>query len=237
MGHLGGHAGPPRARIPCASQGAGRAVSGGHGYGGPAGGHCGAPGGSVRGCGATCVSLRQRVAVCRVGLRCSIKGAAGEGQARGVLVLRSAGRLRSPERARAQWRCSARACVAQERIRERGLGLFPAEGLPTEEAMVRFERLAKTAASKGRLYLGSAEGEDLQAHFKPPWCRSPELDMVGRRAPRGKESPPVGSPSAVRARGALSGPRRRLHRGASPRGESGQACSSSGREVGLCVIR
>lgn len=66
----------------------------------------------------------------------------------------------------------------QERIADVGLEAFPSEALPTEEAMLRFERLARAAAVKGRLYVGSAEGEDLQAHFRPSWCRAPDLDMA-----------------------------------------------------------
>ncbi|CAK0794613.1 unnamed protein product, partial [Prorocentrum cordatum] len=88
----------------------------------------------------------------------------------------------------------------QERIREVGLDAFPGEALPTEEAMLRFEKLAKAppaerapgergaacaaqaAAANGRRYLGSAECEDLQLNFMPPWSRVPDLGMV---LPRG----------------------------------------------------
>ena len=44
-------------------------------------------------------------------------------------------------------------------------------------------RAAQAAAAKGRRYLGSAEGEDLQVHFKPPWNRAPGLDMSRRGVP------------------------------------------------------
>ena len=75
----------------------------------------------------------------------------------------------------------------QERVAEKGLGDFPPEGIPTEEAMHRFEArrlpslphdrggaallqgLAKTARDRGRPWIGSPDGEDLQINFKPPW--------------------------------------------------------------------
>ena len=44
-------------------------------------------------------------------------------------------------------------------------------------------RAAQAAAAKGRRYLGSAEGEYLQVHFKPPWSRAPDLDMARRGVP------------------------------------------------------
>ena len=75
----------------------------------------------------------------------------------------------------------------QERVAEKGLGDFPPEGIPTEEAMHRFEArrlpslphvrggaallqgLARTARDRGRPWIGSPDGEDLQINFKPPW--------------------------------------------------------------------
>ena len=47
--------------------------------------------------------------------------------------------------------------------------------------MVCLAGLVQAAAARNRLWLGSAEGEDLQVNNKPPWCRRPDLDMVERR--------------------------------------------------------
>ena len=51
----------------------------------------------------------------------------------------------------------------QDRVREVWLGKFPREGLPTEESMRKFAAAGRTAQSHGRSYIGSAEGESLQA--------------------------------------------------------------------------
>jgi hypothetical protein len=62
--------------------------------------------------------------------------------------------------------------------RQVGLEWWPAESLPSEESMIRFEKLAKAATRQGRCWIGSADGEDLQKHFVPSWKRTPDIDMV-----------------------------------------------------------
>ena len=87
----------------------------------------------------------------------------------------------------------------QDRVREVWLGNFPREGLATEESMRKFAAAGRTAQTHGRSYIGSAEGESLQApqlggarhgrppfrcslraqdHCKPQWARLPKLDSV-----------------------------------------------------------
>ena len=60
------------------------------------------------------------------------------------------------------------------------MGDFPVEDLPTEETLIKVEDAGKNARDKGRKYIGSSEGEDLQVNFRPSWTRTPQLDvMVG----------------------------------------------------------
>jgi len=53
--------------------------------------------------------------------------------------------------------------LRQDRVREVWLGNFPREGLPTEESMRKLAAAGRTAQTHGRSYIGSAEGESLQA--------------------------------------------------------------------------
>ena len=64
----------------------------------------------------------------------------------------------------------------QTRVKEVGLSGLP--DLPTEDAMIRLETASKAAQAQGRQYVGSAEGEDLQVNFRPPWTRTPKLDVL-----------------------------------------------------------
>ena len=64
----------------------------------------------------------------------------------------------------------------QTRVKEVGLSGLP--DLPTEDAMIRLESASKAAQAQGRQYVGSAEGEDLQVNFRPPWTRTPKLDVL-----------------------------------------------------------
>ena len=62
------------------------------------------------------------------------------------------------------------------RVSELGLEKLP--DIPSEEAMLRLEASSKAAHAQGRHYIGSAEGEDLHAHFRPAWSRTPKLDVI-----------------------------------------------------------
>ena len=64
----------------------------------------------------------------------------------------------------------------QTRVKEVGLSGLP--DLPSEDAMIRLESASKAAQAQGRQYVGSAEGEDLQVNFRPPWTRTPKLDVL-----------------------------------------------------------
>ena len=66
----------------------------------------------------------------------------------------------------------------QDRIAEVGLEDYPADAMPTEEAMMRWEAHSKVAREKKRAFVGSAEGEDLQKNCKPPWARGPDLGLT-----------------------------------------------------------
>ena len=44
--------------------------------------------------------------------------------------------------------------------------------------MMRLESSAKAAHAQGRQYVGSPDGEDLQANFRPTWTRTPSLDVI-----------------------------------------------------------
>ena len=61
---------------------------------------------------------------------------------------------------------------------EVGLGIFPKEGLPSEELLAKWEAAAKPASDRGRLYVGSSDGDDYQAIHRPFWSRSPKIDAV-----------------------------------------------------------
>ena len=64
-----------------------------------------------------------------------------------------------------------------DRLVELGLQDFPEDGLPSEENLAVFEAAGRVAREKGRLYVGSAEGEDLQKHFRPAWSKLPRVDV------------------------------------------------------------
>ena len=64
----------------------------------------------------------------------------------------------------------------QTRVKEVGFSGLP--DLPSEDAMIRLESASKAAQAQGRQYVGSAEGEDLQVNFRPPWTRTPKLDVL-----------------------------------------------------------
>ena len=66
----------------------------------------------------------------------------------------------------------------KQRLDELGLGNLPKDMMPSEEAMIRLEKASKVARDQGRLYIGSAEGEDLQVSFRPPWTRTPKIDVT-----------------------------------------------------------
>ncbi|CAK0873066.1 unnamed protein product [Prorocentrum cordatum] len=66
----------------------------------------------------------------------------------------------------------------KQRLDELGLGNLPKDMMPSEEAMIRLEKASKVARDQGRLYIGSAEGEDLQVSFRPPWSRTPKIDVT-----------------------------------------------------------
>jgi len=65
-----------------------------------------------------------------------------------------------------------------QRIQEVGLGELPREALPSEESMIKLQKAGKAAHDKGRKYIGSVDGEDLQVHFRPAWSRTPQLDVL-----------------------------------------------------------
>ena len=66
----------------------------------------------------------------------------------------------------------------KDRVSELGLQGLPKDALPTEEVLERFEAAGKIARDKGRLWVGSAEGEDLHVHHRPKWSRAPVVDAV-----------------------------------------------------------
>ncbi|CAK0880423.1 unnamed protein product [Prorocentrum cordatum] len=66
----------------------------------------------------------------------------------------------------------------KQRLDELGLGSLPKDMMPSEEAMIRLEKASEVARDQGRLYIGSAEGEDLQVSFRPPWSRTPKIDVT-----------------------------------------------------------
>ncbi|CAK0805788.1 unnamed protein product [Prorocentrum cordatum] len=65
-----------------------------------------------------------------------------------------------------------------KRLAKVGLENFPQDGLPSEENLAKFEQAGKMAASKGRRYVGSADGECLQTHHRPEWSRTPVVQVV-----------------------------------------------------------
>ena len=65
-----------------------------------------------------------------------------------------------------------------ERRVEVGLADLTPALMPTEEALIHLESLAKPAREQGRNFIGSAEGEDLQAHFRSSWTRTPKIDIL-----------------------------------------------------------
>ena len=66
----------------------------------------------------------------------------------------------------------------QDRLAELGLQGLSKDMRPSEEALIRVEKAAKPARDRGRLYVGSAEGEDLQVSFRPTWSRTPKIEVT-----------------------------------------------------------
>ena len=64
-----------------------------------------------------------------------------------------------------------------DRLTELNMDDFPKEGLPSEENLAVFEAASRVAKEKGRLYVGSADGEDLQRSFRPAWSRIPNVEV------------------------------------------------------------
>ncbi|CAK0878097.1 unnamed protein product [Prorocentrum cordatum] len=64
-----------------------------------------------------------------------------------------------------------------DRLTELGMDAFPKEGLPSEENLAVFEAAGRIAKEKSRMYVGSADGEDLQRNFRPAWSRVPGVDV------------------------------------------------------------
>ena len=65
-----------------------------------------------------------------------------------------------------------------QRIKDVGLEGFPREAIPSEDALIKFEAAGKAASEKGRKYLGSVDGEDLQLHFRPSWSETLKIDVL-----------------------------------------------------------
>ncbi|CAK0862897.1 unnamed protein product [Prorocentrum cordatum] len=51
-----------------------------------------------------------------------------------------------------------------------------------QENLAVFEAAGRIAREKGRLYVGSADGEDLQNNFRPAWSRIPRIDVPRQMA-------------------------------------------------------
>ena len=66
----------------------------------------------------------------------------------------------------------------QDRIVELGLQALAADAIPSEEILAKFEAAGKIANEKGRMWIGSTEGEDLQEHHRPNWSRTPIVEAV-----------------------------------------------------------
>ena len=64
-----------------------------------------------------------------------------------------------------------------DRLSELGMDDFAKDALPSEENLAVFEAAGRVARDKGRLYVGSADGEDLQRNFRPSWSRVPRVDL------------------------------------------------------------
>jgi hypothetical protein len=65
-----------------------------------------------------------------------------------------------------------------KRIEDVGLSEFPPEALPSEDLLAKWEAAGKIAAEKGRIYVGSADADDLMALHRPAWARSPAIDLM-----------------------------------------------------------
>jgi len=65
-----------------------------------------------------------------------------------------------------------------ERRKEVGLADLAEKAIPTEESLVKLEDKSKGATEKGRLWVGSSEGEDLQISFPPRWAKTPTLNVM-----------------------------------------------------------
>ena len=65
-----------------------------------------------------------------------------------------------------------------DRLKEVGLEHIYAQARPTEEAMIKIEARAKVATDQNRVWIGSAEGEDIQVQFRPKWARTPKIEVA-----------------------------------------------------------
>jgi hypothetical protein len=65
----------------------------------------------------------------------------------------------------------------QTRLSEVGLDKLYDIARPSEEAMMKVEKMAKTAVDAGRQWIGSTEGEDIQVSFRPSWSRTPKIEV------------------------------------------------------------
>ncbi|CAK0877737.1 unnamed protein product [Prorocentrum cordatum] len=67
----------------------------------------------------------------------------------------------------------------KNRLGELGLSCLPKDMIPSEESLLRLEKASKVAREQGgRLYIGPAEGDDLQTSFRPSWSRTPKIDVT-----------------------------------------------------------
>jgi hypothetical protein len=64
------------------------------------------------------------------------------------------------------------------RRKEVGLANLTEKAIPSEESLIKLEEKSKSAREKGRLWVGSAEGEDLQISFPPRWAKAPVLNTL-----------------------------------------------------------
>ena len=65
-----------------------------------------------------------------------------------------------------------------ERAKEIGLEFFPRDALPNEELLIKWEAAGRVAADKGRFFVGSPDGDDLQLSHRPAWSRTPVIEAM-----------------------------------------------------------
>ena len=64
------------------------------------------------------------------------------------------------------------------RMTEVGLEALAESLVPTKESLLQLEALAKSAREQNQKFIGSSEGEDLMAHFRPLWTRTRSIDVL-----------------------------------------------------------